>query len=56
MIKVVHAFVAECQKGFVPDTFIAEATMLTRLIDGYINEEGRGTGRDYAVPRHGEGV
>ena len=42
MIKVVHAFVAECQKGFVPDTFIAEATMLTRLIEGYINEEGEG--------------
>ena len=42
MIKVVHEFVAECQKGFVPDTFIAEATMLTRLIEGYINEDGEG--------------
>ena len=40
MAKVVHEFVAECQKGFVPDTFIAEATMLTRLIEGYTNEDG----------------
>ena len=40
MAKVVHEFVAECQKGFVPDSFIAEATMLTRLIEGYINEDG----------------
>jgi len=26
--SVVHQFVAECQKGFVPKTFIAECSML----------------------------
>ena len=28
MRDVVHEFVSECQKGFVPDVFIAEATAL----------------------------
>ena len=40
MISVVHQFVSECQKGFVPDVFIAEASMLLRLVEAYINEEG----------------
>ena len=39
MGRVVHQFVAETQKGFVPDTFIAEATMLTRMIEHYTNDE-----------------
>ena len=39
MGTVVHQFVSECQKGFVPDTFIAEATMLLRMTEAYINEE-----------------
>ena len=40
MITVVHQFVSECQKGFVPDVFIAEASTLLRLVEAYINEEG----------------
>ena len=40
MREVVHEFVSECQKGFVPDTFIAEATMAMRLAEAYTNEEG----------------
>ena len=39
MCRVVHEFVSECQKGFVPGTFIADATMLLRLIESHINEE-----------------
>ena len=39
MRDVVHQFVSECQKGFMPKTFIAEATMLLRLTEAYINEE-----------------
>ena len=39
MGTVVHQFVSECQKGFVPDTFIAEATVLLRMTEAYINEE-----------------
>ena len=39
MAKVVHEFVSESQKGFVPDTFIAEASMLLRMIESYINDE-----------------
>jgi hypothetical protein len=42
MMKVVHEFVSECQKGFVPDTFIAEATMLTKMIEAYINDDEDG--------------
>ena len=32
MRDMVHQFVSEMQKGFVPSTFIAEATMLLTLI------------------------
>ena len=39
MQKVVHQFVSETQKGFVPDTFIAEATMILRTVEAYINED-----------------
>ena len=39
MREVVHQFVAECQKGFVPDVFIAEATALLKLVEAYINED-----------------
>ena len=39
MAGVVHQFVSECQKGFVPGTFIAEATMLLKLVEAYVNEE-----------------
>ena len=37
---MVHEFVSECQKGFVPDGFIAEATALLKLVEAYTNEEG----------------
>ena len=33
MRGVVHEFTSECQKGFVPDTFIAEATMMMQMVD-----------------------
>ena len=39
MLGVVHEFVSETQKGFVPDVLIADATMLLRLVEAYINEE-----------------
>ena len=39
MREVVHQFVSEAQKGFVPKTFIADCTMLLNLIENYINEE-----------------
>ena len=39
MQKVVHQFVDSQQKGFVPDTFIADATMMLHLVEAYINEE-----------------
>ena len=39
MNKVVHQFVSETQKGFVPDAFIAEAAMLMKMTEAYINEE-----------------
>ena len=39
MRDMVHQFVSEMQKGFVPSTFIAEATMLLTLIENYINSE-----------------
>ena len=38
MRDVVHEFVSECQKGFVPKAFIAEASMLLRTVEAYINE------------------
>ena len=39
MLRSVHEFVSETQKGFVPDVFIAEATQLLRLIEAHVNEE-----------------
>ena len=39
MNKVVHQFVSETQKGFVPDAFIAESAMLMKTIEAHINEE-----------------
>ena len=39
LLGVVHEFVSETQKGFVPDVLIADATMLLRLVEAYINEE-----------------
>ena len=39
MKKVVHEFVSESQKGFTPDDFIAECSMLLNLIEAWINEE-----------------
>ena len=39
MKTAVHEFVSECQKGFVPDVFIAEATALLKLAEAYTNEE-----------------
>jgi hypothetical protein len=33
MLGVVHEFVSESQKGFVPDVLIADATMLLRLVE-----------------------
>jgi hypothetical protein len=40
MKTAVHEFVSECQKGFVPDVFIAEATQLLKLVEAYTNEDG----------------
>ena len=39
MALVVHEFVSECQKGFVPHTFIGEASMLLNLIEAYVNDD-----------------
>ena len=39
MKTVVHQFVDESQKGFVPRENIQDATMLLQLIEAYINEE-----------------
>ena len=39
MVKVVHEFVDECQKGFVPHTVIQDATMLLKLIEEYVNDD-----------------
>lgn len=36
---MVHQFVSEEQKGFTPHTFIAENSMLLKLIEAYANEE-----------------
>ena len=38
---VVHEFVSPEQKGFVPDVFIAECSMMLTLIENYINENPR---------------
>jgi hypothetical protein len=32
-------FVAECQKGFVPHTFIADCSMLQHLIEAHLNDD-----------------
>ena len=39
MASVVHEFVAEAQKGFVPHTFIADCSMLLNLIETYVNDD-----------------
>ena len=39
---VVHQFVAECQKGFVPKTFIAECSMLLHMIEAWVNDDADG--------------
>ena len=39
MLKVVHEFVDKSQKGFVPHTIIQDATMLTSLVEQYINDD-----------------
>jgi hypothetical protein len=39
MLRAVHEFVSETQKGFVPGVFIAEATQMLRIIEAYINED-----------------
>ena len=39
MSTIVHQFVSEAQKGFVPGVFIAEATMLLKLIESHVNDE-----------------
>ena len=36
---VVHEFVSNMQKGFVPDVFIAECTMALTMIENWVNEE-----------------
>ena len=36
---VVHQFVAECQKGFVPKTFISECSMLLHMIEAWVNDD-----------------
>ena len=39
MRDVVHEFVSESQKGFVPRELIQDCTMLLHLTEAYINEE-----------------
>ena len=39
MRDVVHQFVSESQKGFVPKAFIAECTMLLNLIEAHVNDD-----------------
>jgi hypothetical protein len=56
MAKVVHEFVAECQKGFVPDTFIADATMLMRMIGTYINYQPNEREGIMLFHRYGESI
>ena len=38
MKTVVHQFVSETQKGFVPSTFIGDCSMLLNLLEAYLNE------------------
>jgi hypothetical protein len=56
MKKVVHEFVSDCQKGFVPDVFIAEATAMLRMVEAYINEEPERTRRNIPVSGYGKSV
>ena len=39
MMKVVHEFVDEGQKGFVPHTVLQDSTYLLHLIEQYINDD-----------------
>ena len=39
MRTVVHQFVSESQKGFVPDTFIADCSMLMNLVESWVNDD-----------------
>ena len=39
MMKVVHEFVDEGQKGFVPHTVLQDATYLLHLVEQYINDD-----------------
>ena len=39
MSKVVHEFIDEGQKGFVPDTVLQDATYLMHLVEQYINDD-----------------
>ena len=39
MKTVVHQFVSEAPKRFVPDTFIADCSMLMNLIESWVNDE-----------------
>ena len=55
--KVVHEFVSPEQKGFVPDVFIAECSMMLTLIENYINEEPQTRkGAFLFLARHGESL
>jgi hypothetical protein len=55
MCTVMHQFVSEFQKGFVPGVFIAEATMLLKLIEAYINEDQTRDRGSSPIPGHGKG-
>ena len=39
MKNIVHEFVSETQKGFTPNTFISDGSMLMRMIEAYLNED-----------------
>ena len=39
MKQVVHEFINESQKGFVPHAFIAECSMLMNAVEAYLNDE-----------------
>ena len=44
MKTVVHLFVSETQKGFVPSTFIGDCSMLLNLLEAYLNEDQENRG------------
>ena len=44
MKTVVHQFVSETQKGFVPSTFIGDCSMLLNLLEAYLNEDQENRG------------